>query len=171
MINYSTNKLIQNYKIMDTSKIRDPNKTPLFGKAILLIGNDTAVIKSLVVQLAQKGADIAVLCWQIPGEVANWLEQQAKAFSRKLYLVEQAKNQDASMEDLVHKIAAEWGRFDIFIDVSAKETKSATEPEEQALSKTGHTSETKSEEQSQKPKWHPQQWHLTQVVLEEMVRN
>lgn len=60
MINYSTRKLlheydIHKYDIMDISRNRDQNEHPLLGKAVLLIGNDTAVVHSLVMQMAQKG--------------------------------------------------------------------------------------------------------------------
>ncbi|MBK8901619.1 MAG: hypothetical protein IPM53_10585 [Anaerolineaceae bacterium] len=162
MINYTTRKLLHNDKIMNNSETRNQNKLPLLGKGVLLIGNDTVVLQNLVLQLAQKGADIAVLCWKIPLETARWLRDQVQSFGRRLFLVERAKNQGASVEQLVHRVTTEWGHFDIFIDVSAKRSKSA--PASNGQAQDGHR-------RPGTPVWRPDQWHLTQVVLEEMARD
>lgn len=176
MINYSTSRQLNKQNLLKLSGIRDPHQTPLLGKAVLLIGNDTAVLKSLILQLAQKGADIAVLCWQISVESAHWLEEQVKAVGRKLLIVEQAKNQDAPLTELVHRIAAEWGHFDIFIDVSARQSKPAAEFGAQPVGNDGtprneHTSDPMPQDHGQEVNWHPEQWHLAQVVLEEMIHH
>ena len=161
VINYSTNKSFNNHYRIDNAGSREPNRAPLLGKAVLLIGNDTAVIQSLVMQLAQKGADIAVMCWQLPVETARWLYEQVQALGRKLFLMEQAHNQGTPLTELVHRIAAEWGQFDIFIDVSAKPGESVN----------GRMGEVVTNQPRYQPAWPSDQWRLAQIVLQEMIRN
>lgn len=165
---YSAGKLLFKYYIMNNSTIHTQKKLPLLGKDVLLVGNDTAVLQRLVIQLAQKGADTAVLCWEIPLKTAHWLKEQAQKLGRRLYFLEQAKNQDASVDQLVNKITTEWGPFDVFIDVSAKQSRPAATPHPD---EKGSAEQWEQENNAQKPLWRPEQWHLTQVVLEEMVRS
>lgn len=125
----------------------------LWGKAVLLIGNDTAVLQGLVTQLAQKGADIALLCWRLPSEIGRKLQAQVQSLGRQLLLVQWADRQNASIEQLIHYIVEEWGRLDIFIDVSAKRHKE-NQSEEQRMLGSGSL---------------PSKWQLTHTILEEMV--
>lgn len=149
---------------MDILENRNQNRMPLLGKAVLLIGNDTAVLSNLVMQLAEKGADIAVLCWKIPLETVRWLKDQVQSLGRRLFIIEQAQNQDSSVDQLVHRITTEWGEFDIFIDVSARRNKPAAS---EHLS-NGQQKKPDQETRRRNPVWRPEQWHLTQVVLKKM---
>ena len=81
----------------------------LVGKVVLLIGNDTTVLNNLVTQLAQKGADIVLLCWQLPLEAAQ-----------KILLIEQSKEKPTTSRQLIETIVTELGHLDIFIDLSAQ---------------------------------------------------
>lgn len=140
--------------MMNNLESHDRKNSNLLGKAVLLIGNDPAVLKNLVAQLAQKGADIVLLCWQLPLETARWLKEKVQGLGQRLLLIEQVNNQTSSFDQLIDKITREWGHFDIFIDISAK--------------KSERTPSLKEAKQS--AGWQLSQWHLTQVVLEEMAR-
>lgn len=170
MINYSTRKLlheydIHKYDIMDISRNRDQNEHPLLGKAVLLIGNDTAVVHSLIMQMAQKGADVALLCGRFPTKTVQRLKAQVQALGSHLFLVQQADNEGHSIGQLVHYIAAEWGPIDFFIDLSARQS-SAAPPEDG----TEQESEAASEEIGAEPLWNLKPWQVTQVVLEAMTQ-
>ena len=123
----------------------------LFGKAVLLIGNDTAVLQNLVMQLAKKGADIALLCWRLPLDVARKMKEYVQAFGQRLVLIERAENQRFSVEQLIHSVINKWGHFDIFIDISA-----------------GSGTNDKTETQDPQTAWLPSKWQLTRTVIEEM---
>ena len=123
----------------------------LFGKAVLLIGNDTAVLQNLVMQLAKKGADIALLCWRLPLDVARKMKEYVQAFGQRLVLIERAENQRFSVEQLIHSVINKWGHFDIFIDISS-----------------GSGTKDKTETQDPQTAWLPSKWQLTRTVIEEM---
>ena len=128
----------------------------LLGKVVLLIGNDTAVLQSLVTQLARKGADIALLCWRIPLEISQQLKEKVQSFGRRLLLVERASDQSDSVEQLIHTVTSEWGHFDIFIDVSTRKNKKSS-------------SQNRVEKTETQPNQLPTKWQLTQKILEEMI--
>lgn len=133
----------------------DRSNQLLFGKVVLLIGNDTAVLQNLVKQLAQKGADIALLCWQIPVEVARKMQAHVQSFGQQLVLIQRAENQRFSVEQLIHNVTARWGHFDIYIDVSVR-------------SATAVPHQDKAEENDEPTVWLPPKWQLIRTVLEEM---
>lgn len=132
------------------------NPQHLMGKVVLLIGNDTAVVQNLVTQLAQKGADIALVCWQMPQEAVRKIKESVQAVGRHLLLIEQTEpeHEASVMAQLVETIAAELGHLDIFIDLSAHKS------EPLSLS-NGHAHKVTAGQPN---------WPLAQAVLEEMVR-
>ncbi|MCZ7666724.1 MAG: hypothetical protein M5U34_05580 [Chloroflexi bacterium] len=89
---------------------------------MLLIGNDTSILQNLVSQLAQKGADIALLCWQMPREKAQKIKEIVQATGVRLCLIEQVEYKTSSPGRLIESIVAKMGRLDIFIDLSAQKT-------------------------------------------------
>ncbi len=133
----------------------------LFGKSVLLIGNDTAVLQNLVGKLAQRGADIAVLCWQIPLEIADTMKERVQSFGRQLILVEWSENQRFTVEQLIHKLATKWGNFDIFIDVSTRG---------EAIEHVEENDENEDSDEALEIAW-PPKWQLTRAVLEEMAHS
>lgn len=166
MINYSTKKLPHkdsNYKHMDTSRNRDQRNLPLLGKAVLLIGNDTAVVHRLIKQLVQEGADVALLCGRLPAETAQHLQAQVQASGNHLLLVQQADNESQSLGQLVHHIATRWGPIDFFIDLSARQS-SAPLPE------NGNDSKAEGKVEKAEPLANLRPWQVTQVILEEMTQ-
>lgn len=119
----------------------------LLGKVVLLVGDDTAVMQRLITQLVQRGADIALLCWQIPLETARKLQENAKALGRGLLLIEQVEQKITDSRQLIDTVVAELGHPDIFIDLSTK----------RRLTTNGNI-------YFEKPNW-----QLTKTVLEEIV--
>ena len=152
MINDSVNKK-QKHKAEP-----EPDRNILFGKVVLLIGNDTAVLQNLVGQLAQKGADIALLCWQMPLEVAHKMEAHVQSLGRQLIVIERVENQWFSVEQLIHSIITRWGHFDIFIDMSVNGGSETAVPNNNGEQEETHPA----------PAWLPPKWQLTRTILEEM---
>jgi len=132
----------------------DRNNKLLFGKAVLLIGNDTAVLQNLVEKLAKRGADIALLCWQMPLEVADKMKTLVQSLGQQLILIEQVENQRFSVEQLIHSLITRWGHFDIFIDVSVKVGSNTAVPND-------------NEEQKRTQS----KWQLSRTILEEMAHS
>ncbi len=165
MINYSTKKLPHKHNIMDISGNRDQHNLPLLGKAVLLIGNDTAVLHRLIRQLVQKGADVALLCGRLPVATAQRLRAQVQASGNQFLLVQQVDNESRSIGQLVHNIAAEWGPIDFFIDLSARQSHAAP-PEADTSGEPDETAvETRPESLvTLRP------WQVTQAVMEEMTQ-
>ena len=62
------------------------SRNHLVGKVVLLIGNDTPVLNTLVIQLAQKGADIALFCRRQSTEALQNLKQQVEALGQRFFL-------------------------------------------------------------------------------------
>ncbi len=98
------------------------NRQPLPGKVVLLVGNDTAVMHLLIGQLAQKGADIALLCGHISLETAHKIKERVQSYGRELLLLEQEEGHDASPAHLVQTVITELGQLDFFIDLSAQKS-------------------------------------------------
>jgi hypothetical protein len=96
----------------------------LLGKVVLLIGQDTAVVQNLITQLAQKGADIALVCWQMPGETVRKIRANVQETGRHFLLLEQteAVPKASMITQLIETISNEWGHLDIFIDLSAQKS-------------------------------------------------
>jgi len=127
------------------------NKKQLQGKVVLLRGNDAAILHNLVTQLAQNGADVVLLYWQIPLETARQIKESAQSAGRHLLLVEQKKS--SASGQVIDTIKSELGHLDVYIDLSAQKHKPAANFNRQSS-------------QFNKPNW-----SLTQNVLEELVRS
>lgn len=135
----------------------DRSNQLLFGKVVLLIGNDTVVLQDMVKQLAQKGANVALLCWHLPVEVARKMQEHVQSLGQQLMLIQRAENQRFSVEQLIHNVIDKWGQFDFFIDLSAG----------------GGTAVQIDEAEEKEPQtgWLPPKWQLTRAVLEEMAQS
>lgn len=95
---------------------------PLMGTVILLIGNDTAVLHTLVTQLAQKGADIALVCRDFPREAARRLKQSVETVGQRFLLINEATYKRISASHLIQLVTSRLGHLDAFIDLSAQQT-------------------------------------------------
>jgi hypothetical protein len=106
----------------------------LLGKVVLLIGCDTAEVQNLITQLAQKGADIAIVCWQMPGETVRKIRANVQATGRHFLLLEPtgAEPKASMISQLMETIINELGHLDIFIDLSAQKSEPAADSNGQA---------------------------------------
>lgn len=128
----------------------------LLGKVVFLVGNDSKVLQSLVKQLAQKGADIALLCWQLPWETARKIKESVQAFGREILLIVPTERETPSTTQLIQAITGELGHLDIFIDLSARSPELPIQAEAADVDKQQATRSQPN-------------WQLTRAVLEEMV--
>ena len=96
------------------------SQNQLVGKVVLLVGNDTAFLPKLVTQLAQKGADIALLCWQMPREMARKIKESVQAYGQKILLIDPAEQEGLTSKQLIDTVTMELGHLDVLIDLSAQ---------------------------------------------------
>jgi hypothetical protein len=145
---------------MDISRNRDQHNLPLLGKAVLLIGNDTAVLHRLIKQLVQKGADVALLCGRLPAKTAQHFRRRSRLQVTSFCWCSRWITRSRSIGQLVHHIATEWGPIDFFIDLSARQS-SAALPEHG----TKTASLTKVRPEKAEPLANLKPWQVTQAVL------
>lgn len=91
----------------------------LVGKVVLLIGNDTAVLHTLVRRLAQKGADIALVCRELSSEAIRRVQEIVESLGQRFLLVDETNYQTFSADRLIHTVTSTLGHLDVFIDLSA----------------------------------------------------
>ncbi len=106
----------------------------LANKVVLLIGNDTAVLQPLITQLAQKGADIALICQQLSAETVRGVHENVKSLGQRFMFLAETADQSISAANTIQTITSGLGHVDVFIDLSAQEVvphngnRTATEP-------------------------------------------
>lgn len=91
----------------------------LVGKVVLLIGNDTAVLHTLIKRLAQKGADIALVCRELSSEAIRRVKESVESLGRRFLLVDETNYQTFSADRLIDTVTSTLGHLDVFIDLSA----------------------------------------------------
>ncbi len=110
--------------MIDEPKNKQHKKSPkiirqtLQGKAILVVGNDPGQLKTLINQLAQKGANVALICWQMQLETIIKLKESVQSADKHFTLIERAKTQTYSSRQLIEAITADIGKLDALIDLS-----------------------------------------------------
>ena len=114
-----------------------------------MIGNDSADLHTLIKQLAQKGADIALVCRHLSRETINRVNDIVESLGRRFLFIEEIKYQPDYANDLVQTVFSDLGNLDIFIDLSVQENKS-----------------TANVQKKRKPNW-----HFAQVVIKELARS
>ena len=132
------------------------NQTPidnhLKNKAVLIIGNDSPVIKSLITRLAHKGADVALICWQMKLDSIIWVKESVEETGSRFLLIEQSKAQGFDSKQLIDAITYEFGKLDAIIDMSS-----------QSPQNKGEHRRREKDPWLKKPSW-----PITKVVLEAM---
>jgi hypothetical protein len=106
----------------DHSSKRSPGLSQynyLFGKVVLLIGNDTAILPTLVTQLAQKGADIALVFQQLSRDTLRFVKENVELLGQRFMLIENPQNLNAPTEQIIQLVVSRFKRVDVFIDLSA----------------------------------------------------
>ncbi len=124
----------------------------LVGKVVLLVGNDMTVMQSIIIQLAQKGADVALICQKLPRETLRYVRESVESVGRRLLVIEESERNPTSAERLILTVIWHLGRLDIFIDLSACKRKLSTVESEKEQTK----------------EWVPSNWSLMQAVLQEI---
>jgi hypothetical protein len=144
-----------------TNKLTNPAKgsQPVTGrqnylvdKVVLLIGNDIAVLQTIIIQLAQKGADVALICQKISRETLHHVRENVESVGRRLLVLEEVERKPVSAERLIQIIVLKLGHLDIFIDLSTPQRK---------------LSPLESEKEQTK-EWFPSGWSLMQAALQEI---
>lgn len=125
----------------------------LVDKVVLLVGNDMTVMQSIIIQLAQKGADVALICRKLPRETLRYLRESVESVGRRLLVIEESERNSTSAEWLIQTVISHLGRLDIFIDLSAFKRKLSTVESEKEQTK----------------EWFPSNWSLMQAALQEIV--
>jgi hypothetical protein len=124
----------------------------LLDKVVLLIGNDTAVLQNMIIQLAQKGADVALICQKLSAETLGRIRASMESMGRRFLLIEKSKQQLVSPEWLIETVSSHLGHLDIFIDLSAYKQTTLSFPDEP------------------KDNWFQLHWPLTQAVIQEIAQ-
>src|SRR5437868_5764978 len=90
------------------------NGKPLTGQTALVTGASQGIGRAIALALAQGGADVGINYWT-HAEAAQEVADQVKTLGQRalLFLVDVANQ--AGVEDMVARTAAEFGRLDILI--------------------------------------------------------
>lgn len=132
-------------KEMDASDTKRYYPQVLRGKVVLLIGYDTAVVRDLLINLAQRGADIALICRQrLSRESVRDITQNVEALGRRMLLME-ANTQSPAW--LIQTVQINLGSLDMFIDLSAQSSTAAQK------------------ENAQSAERQQQNWDMTQAAM------
>src|SRR5438874_431605 len=87
---------------------------PLAGQTVLVTGGASGIGRATTLLLAQAGADVAVN--DVKGLETHWqLTDEVRALGRRaLYFVGDVSDQ-ATVEEIVSRLVAEWGRLDALV--------------------------------------------------------
>jgi glucose 1-dehydrogenase len=88
--------------------------TPLSGQAALVTGASAGIGRATALALAQAGADVAINYLTYP-EAAEEVAAQVRALGRRALLWPADVADQAAVEAMVERTAAEWGRLDILV--------------------------------------------------------
>ena len=92
----------------------------LLGKVVILFGENSEVVRTLIVSCAQRGADVALVSSNKSQVSLNPLRRQVQDMGRCLYFVDEQGSKTAEGDQSVSTVLAEFGRVDFLIDLSAK---------------------------------------------------
>src|SRR5262245_57636559 len=102
-------------------RLRAKKATPmgkLTGKVALVTGASAGIGRAAVLALAQAGADVAVNYLTYPDE-AEALARQVRGLGRRALLCPADVADQAAIEAMVARVAAELGRLDVFVSNAA----------------------------------------------------
>jgi NAD(P)-dependent dehydrogenase (short-subunit alcohol dehydrogenase family) len=92
----------------------------LLSKVVILYGENSETVRTLIVSFAKRGADVAVVCSRTSQASIGRLHQQVDEMGRRLYLVDEGKQDMVDFDRSVPMVLNEFGRVDVLIDLSAK---------------------------------------------------
>ena len=93
----------------------------LFGKVVLLVGNDSNASRSLITKLAEKGAHIVLLCQKLSENSAQRIRRSVENLGSRFLLLENGDHKPLTMQTVVQTVKSHLGKLDIFIDISTNE--------------------------------------------------
>jgi NAD(P)-dependent dehydrogenase (short-subunit alcohol dehydrogenase family) len=94
----------------------------LLSKVVILYGENSETIRTLIVSFAKRGADVAVVCSKTSQASLARLHQQVQEMGRRLYFVDDGLQMMADNRRSIPKVLDEFGRIDVLIDLSTKTT-------------------------------------------------
>jgi NAD(P)-dependent dehydrogenase (short-subunit alcohol dehydrogenase family) len=89
------------------------------GMVVVLIGENTTTVRSLIAAFAQKGAHIVVVCSHASQAALTQMRYTVEALGRRLHFIN-TETTEYTAEPVVPAVVAEFGRADVFIDLSAQ---------------------------------------------------
>jgi nitrogenase molybdenum-iron protein alpha/beta subunit len=99
----------------------------LEGKVVMLIADDAASVRDLIYQLAELGADIALVCAQTSYDVARIIKEKVEELGLRFHYFEAGAGKKGSAEYTIQSVLAWFGHIDVFIDLSAQKGRSRRE--------------------------------------------
>jgi glucose 1-dehydrogenase len=97
---------------------QDDGTMTLHGKVALVTGASAGIGRATALALAREGADVVINYLTYP-EGAEEVAQQVRDLGRRALLCQADVADQPAVEDLVERIAAEWGRLDVYISNAA----------------------------------------------------
>jgi hypothetical protein len=92
----------------------------LFGKVVLLIGNDTAVLPSLITQLAERGADIALIYQQLSLDTMRLVKENVESLGQRFLFLENPDILEIPTDQFIQSVTSRLDHIDVFIDLSVQ---------------------------------------------------
>jgi NAD(P)-dependent dehydrogenase (short-subunit alcohol dehydrogenase family) len=92
----------------------------LIGRVVLLFGENSETIRTLIVSFAKRGADVAIVCSDMSQVSLARLGRKVQELGRRLYFVDHRIQETADSDQTVSEVLDKFGRIDIIIDLSAK---------------------------------------------------
>ena len=92
----------------------------LADKVVLLIGKDTAALRSLINQLAAKGANIVLIGYGFSTSSSRQLQDMVESAGQRFLFIDDASQRPDVAQEVVSEIIQQLGRLDILIDLSAR---------------------------------------------------
>lgn len=124
-------------------------KNKLSGQVVLLISDDSTGLADLVIQLARRGANIALFCRTCSSDAVQLLKQGVQALDQEILILQYADGNNTSDRDLIEIVTSDLGRPNFYIDLSGleREMKNNSDSNQSTL----------------------QKWQLTRAILEELI--
>lgn len=95
----------------------------LTGKVIMLIVSDTSSVQQLILQLAARGADIALVSLETSYRAARIIKEEVGKVGQRFLYVHTPLGDEQSAEHTIQTILSQFKHIDVFIDLAAKRRK------------------------------------------------
>ena len=92
----------------------------LLSRVVILYGENSETIRTLIVSFARRGANVAVVCSKTSQASLAHLHQQVQEMGRRLYFVDEGMQMTTDDNQTIPEVLDEFGRIDVLIDLSTK---------------------------------------------------